>query len=68
MTTRTEIKLKYRVGGRVVEIRAFDSVGVEDAYENQIKGVLHRYATGEDWIQPVPREVKDFIIRTSLFV
>ncbi len=68
MATRQEIEFKYKVGTRTVEVRAYDSVGVEDAYENQIKGVLHRFATGEDWLQPVPREVKDWLIRTNLFI
>ncbi len=65
---RQEVTLKFKVGERRVEVKAYDAVGVEDAYENLLKGVLHRFATGEDWVQPVPREVKDFMIRTNLFI
>jgi hypothetical protein len=45
-----------------------DSVGPEDCFENALKGILHRYATGEDLVMPVPREVKDFMIKTNLFI
>lgn len=68
MADRNEITLRYKVGRRFVEVKAYDSVGVEDAYSVQLKAVLHRYATGEDHLMPVPREVKDWMIRTNLFV
>lgn len=68
MTTRTIIQARVQVGNRVVTIQAMDSVGVEDCYTNAIAGVLHRYVTSEDLVMPVPREIKDFIIRTNLTI
>jgi len=55
-----------QVGGRLVTVRAMDSIGPEDCYEMLMLGVLHRFATGEDVVMPVAREVKDFMIRTNL--
>lgn len=66
--SRRVAQLRFQVGQRVVTIRATDSVGPEDCYENLISGVLHRYVTGEDLVMPVAREVKDFIIKTNLTV
>lgn len=68
MTTRQELQLNFRVGNRTVTVKAFDAVGPEDCYDNLFRSVLHRYATGEDLTMPVPREVKDFMIRTNLFI
>jgi len=65
---RKVAKLKFLVGDRVVTVKAMDSVGPEDCYENLIYGVLHRHVTGEDLVMPVAREVKDFIIKTNLTV
>jgi hypothetical protein len=65
---RQETTLRFLVGQRAVDVKVFDAVGVEDAYEILFRGVLHRFATGEDLVDPVPREVKDFLIKTNLFV
>jgi len=65
---RNQLDLEFRADGRTVKVRATDSVGPEDCYENAIASVLHRYVTGEDLTMPVPREIKDWIIRTSLTV
>jgi hypothetical protein len=66
--TRTEVALNFKVKQRGVQVKAFDAVGPEDAYDNALRAVLHRYVTSEDLWMPVPREVKDFFIRTNLFV
>jgi hypothetical protein len=66
MSTRNEVTLRFKVGQRRVTVKAMDAVGVEDAYEVQLKSVIHRYATGEDLTMPTPREVKDFILRVNL--
>jgi hypothetical protein len=65
---RNQATINIQVGNRVVTVKATDSIGPEDCYENAIKAVLHRYITGEDLLMPTPREVKDWIIRTNLFV
>lgn len=65
---RSELNLSFSVGQRTVEVRAMDSVGVEDIYENHMKAVLHRYATGEELMLPTPREVKDFLIKSGLVI
>lgn len=65
---RQEVTLKFKVDSRRVEVKAYDQVGVDDAYTMLLRGVLHRYAVGEDLIQPVPREVKDWMIKQNLFV
>jgi hypothetical protein len=68
MTTRNTLTLNFKVGSRVVTVRAMDSVGPEDCYDNALRSVLHRYVTSEDLTMPVPREVKDFMIKTNLFI
>jgi hypothetical protein len=68
MTTRQEIELTFQVGQRSVTVKAYDAVGPEDCFDNLFRSVLHRYATGEDLTMPIPREVKDFMIRTNLFI
>lgn len=68
MSTRQSVTLRFKVGGRRVAVVAMDAVGVEDCYENLMKSVIHRYATGEDLTMPIPREIKDFIIRQNLSV
>lgn len=68
MTARNSITIKLSVGDRIVTINAMDRVGPEDCYENAIQSVLHRYRTAEDLTMPVPREVKDFMIRLNLTV
>jgi hypothetical protein len=65
---RNVVSINIKVGNRMVTIQAMDSVGPEDCFENALKGVLHRYATSEDLVMPVPREVKDFMIKTNLFI
>jgi hypothetical protein len=67
---RNLIQLKYKVGTRLVTIQATDQIGPEDCYDNHVRAVLHRYATNgkEDLLMPIPRDVKDFMIRTNLFI
>jgi len=65
---RTEIEISYGVGDRTVTVKAMDSVGPEDVYENAMLAVLHRFKTGEDALKPARREVKDFIIKQGLFI
>lgn len=68
MSNRQEIELKFKVGERVITVRAMDAVGPEDAQDIQIRSVLHRYVTGEDVTAPAPREIKDFIIKSNLVI
>lgn len=65
---RNIVEAKIKVGKRTVTVRGMDSVGPEDCYENALSAVLHRYITSEDLLMPVPREVKDFMIKTNLFI
>lgn len=65
---RSKAVIGYLVNNRRVTITAFDSVGVEDCYDVLLKAALHRLATGENLAEPVPREVKDWIIRSNLFI
>lgn len=65
---RNLLVLNFKVGQRTVTVRAMDAVGPEDCYDNALRSVLHRYVTGEDLTMPVPREVKDFIIRTNITI
>lgn len=65
---RKKAVLNYLVNDRRVTVTAFDSVGVEDCYSVLVQAAVHRYATGENLAEPVPREVKDWIIRSNLFV
>ena len=68
MTDRNILVLNFKVGKRLVTVRAMDSVGPEDCYDNAIRGVAHRYVTAEDLVMPVPRDVKDFMIKSNLFI
>lgn len=65
---RNLVEIKMKVGDRLVTVKAMDSVGPEDCFDNSLRSVLHRYVTGEDLTMPVPREVKDFMIKTNLFI
>lgn len=65
---RQKAVLTYLVNDRKVTVTAFDSVGVEDCYDVLVKAAVHRIATGENLAEPVPREVKDWIIKSNLFV
>lgn len=68
-TPRTEVVIKLSTAsGRTVTIKATDSVGPEDAYEVLFKAVVHRFATGENVIDPTPREIKDWCIKTNMFI
>jgi len=66
--SRKTYELNYQVEGRNVTIQAFDTVGPDDAFEMLHKSVLHRYATGEDLTPAIPRDIKDWIIKTGLYV
>lgn len=65
---RQKVTLRYKVNGRVAEVSALDAVGVEDCMDVLTRSALHRIMTGEDWTEPIPREIKDFIIRQALFI
>lgn len=65
---RQKAVLNYLVNDRKVTVTVYDSVGVEDCYDVLTKAALHRIATGENLSEPIPREVKDWIIKSSLFV
>jgi len=65
---RQKAVMNYTVGTRKVTVTAFDSVGVEDCYDVLLRASVHKLATGENLAEPVPREVKDWIIKSNLFV
>lgn len=65
---RQKTVLNYLVGDRKVTVTAFDSVGVEDCYDILAKAALHRITTGENLSEPIPREVKDWLLKSNLFV
>jgi hypothetical protein len=65
---RQEVQLRFKVGQRIAEVTAYDSVGVEDAMNILMRAAMHRILTNEDWTEPIPREVKDFMIKSSLFI
>lgn len=65
---RQEVELKFKVGERLVTVKAMDSVGPEDLYEVQFRAVLHRYATGEDVTPPAGRDAKDWILKGNLVI
>lgn len=65
---RNRAVITYMVNDRKVTVTAYDSVGVEDCYDILIAAAIHRIATGESLAEPVPRSVKDWIIRSNLFV
>lgn len=65
---RQEIELKYRIGSRTITVKAFDTVGPEDAYNVLFRGVLHRYVTGEDVVPSIGRDIKDALIKQNLVI
>ena len=66
--SRTSASFKLRVGHRVVTVKAMDAVGPEDYYDVALRAVLHRFVTGEDAWAPASREIKDWCIRSNLYV
>lgn len=66
MSSRTKVSKRFKVGGRVVTVSAYDSVGPEDCMSVLLRGTLHQKVTGEQIVEPIPRNVKDWIIRTNL--
>ncbi len=66
--SRNEIKRVYKVGARTVNVRFFEQIGPEDCYSVLTKAVLHRYATGEDVVPTISRELKDAMIKTRLVI
>lgn len=65
---RQKAIMNFMVNDRKVTVTAFDSVGVEDCVDVLIRASLHRIATGESLAEPVPRDVKDWMIKSNLFV
>lgn len=65
---RNEYQLDLRIDGRHVVVKALDSVGPDDCFEMLHKSVLHRYVTGEDLTPAIPRDIKDWIIKTGQFI
>lgn len=65
---RQETTLRIKLGQRYAEVKAYDTVGVEDSMNILMRASMHRIMTNEDWTEPIPREVKDFIIKTNLFI
>lgn len=65
---RTKAVLNFLVNDRKVTITAYDSVGVEDCMDIGLRAALHRVKTGERLYEPIPRDVKDWIIKLGLFV
>lgn len=65
---RNEVTQTYLVADRRVTVKVMDAISAEDVYDVLFSGVMHVYKTGEDTVRPVPREVKDFLIRTNLNV
>lgn len=65
---RQKAVMKFLVNDRKVTVQAFDSVGVEDCLDVLMRASLHRLTTGESLAEPVPRDVKDWIIKSNLFV
>jgi hypothetical protein len=68
MVDRVEVKRVYKVGERIVTIRATEQIGAEDCYSMLMRAVLHRFVTAEDVVPPISREIKDAIIRQSLVI
>lgn len=68
MTDRNVVTLRYQIGERIAEFKAYDTVGVEDSYDVLLQAAMHRIATGENLAEPIPREVKDWILKLNLFV
>ncbi len=60
---RKQVQRVFWVGQRQVTITAFEEVGPEDCYTMLLNAVLHRYATGEDVVPVIGRDVKDTMIK-----
>jgi len=65
---RQETLLRLKLDKRFAEVKAFDTVGVEDVMNVQMRAALHRIMTGEDWTEPAAREIKDWILKTDMFI
>lgn len=66
---RPEVIVRLRTtDGRVVTAHAMEQVGPEDCYNMLMRAVMHRYLTSEDVVPSIPRDVKDAMIRQSLYI
>lgn len=63
---RKKIVRSVRVGNRVLTVTAYDSVSPEDCMNILLRGTLHQKVTGEQRVDPIPRDVKDWIIRARV--
>lgn len=65
---RDQVQRTFYVGERRITITAVEQVGPEDCFTVLLGAVMHRYVTAEDVCPPVSREIKDAMIKQSLFV
>lgn len=65
---RQEVTLVYKVGDRLITVKAMDVVAPEDCFDMLMRAVLHRYVTGENFCPPISREVKDALIKQNLTI
>jgi hypothetical protein len=63
---RVSTSRTYLAQGRNLTVTAYDTIGVDDCLTNLIEGTLHQKLTGEQLVEPVPREIKDWQIRLNL--
>ncbi len=70
MTTRKIVQYTFKTSTGMVTVQAMDQIGPEDCFDVLMRATLSKYATGgkTDTMAPIPRSVKDFMIRTNLFI
>jgi hypothetical protein len=68
--SRQFARIHATVGKRTVTVQVMDQIGPEDVYEVLFKATIHKFATQgkEDLMAPVPREVKDFMIKSNITI
>lgn len=65
MAGRTLTESRYLVRNRTATVRFTDRIGVDDCYEVQCRAVMHRIIRDEEAFPVVPRDVKDWMLRSN---
>ncbi len=65
---RQEYTEVFQVGERRITVTATEQIGPEDCFTMLLKAVLHPYATGEDVVPTISRDIKDAMLRQNLVI
>lgn len=66
---RKEVRIRFKYKGRLYTQVFRDKASVEDPYLTMVKAAAFAIRTGEPYVmQPPPRNVRDFLIRSNVVI